>query len=204
MVKDPNQKGKTGTGPKQSRLAHLFMYDAVHGEFAEGQHAFGSAAVPIDIRCLAAGLQELSDWTNAGHWTVPLVDFFQGPIWALRPTSPTPDGFAGSTEGLGVLASPGLLCCVFLGGWWVWLTALSGTLPFRLFPCHHTDHLQPLTPRRPQDSSTLTPVHHSTTSILISFCSFCHEEFSFPYVRSNPRPLEAAFPCRTCVRRQAH
>jgi len=110
MVKDPNQKGKTGTGPKQSRLAHLFMYDAVHGEFAEGQHAFGSAAVPIDIRCLAAGLQELSDWTNAGHWTVPLVDLFRVQSGLFDQQAPRPMASPVRQRGWGY--SPLPACCV--------------------------------------------------------------------------------------------
>jgi hypothetical protein len=43
------------------------MYDAVHGEFAEEQHADGPAAVSIAIRCSVAGPWDDGDWMNDWH-----------------------------------------------------------------------------------------------------------------------------------------
>ena len=49
------------------------MYDAVHGEFAEEQHADGPAAVSIAIRCSVAGPWDSGDWMNAWHWIAEVL-----------------------------------------------------------------------------------------------------------------------------------
>jgi hypothetical protein len=75
----------------------------------------------------------------------------------------------------------------------------AGTLvPTIPIPPHRTvfghSHL-----KNQSTESTLTPIHQLTTPILISFCSFCHEEFSSS-IYAPRHPSGVALLCRTCIR----